>query len=747
MNGVGSRSRSVYPLLSIMAALAGWNCVDEPATELVVSLSDQFDTAVIEVETSRLDLGDDSSRRFLGDGWSWNESSGDFSYVWGVGEASTVEFFVSRVRPIVMRFRCRPFLPPDEASQTVDLSVDAFEIATVALQPGMHEYSVEIPETAIEAGRNRIRIEYGFSASPEDLGLSSDSRPLAVAWDWIGFDLETPRRQPTVDRESRTISIPPGSQLDFYLLARRGDRLAVDSIDDRGPGDAALVVSYRDDESKTEHPIDLRRLQSTGSIELPATSTTPARISLRAPAATDAEREARPTRVQAARITRPAQEPIGPGEDRESEHAGPMPGSTPNILVYLVDTLRTDRLGSYGNDRALTPALDALAAQSLLFEHAIAPSSWTKPSVASILTGRSPFEHGVNHRRHRLDASFSTLAEILAVEGYDTAGFGTNPYLTADSGLQQGFDHFDLSDDRTDAVVDRVSAWLGERAGDRPFFLYVHTVDPHDPYAPPESFRRRFAPSVSDETIGSADHIKMLGQNRESRTTATVDAINRLYDAEVAFADQQFGRLVESLERQGLYDETLIVFVADHGEAFYEHGTMGHGWDLFKEVVEVPLIVRPPGGTSPKRIQSPVQLTDIAPTILNQLDPGTTPSDRGVSLLAWDRAKRSRQDSFEAVPLFSYLDYDERRGISVVLGRWKLIEPISFSFLPERRLIDRDRDPGETENLTEDYPVTAGWLASLARGQLRVLEARQPAESIDFDEKTERRLRALGYID
>lgn len=571
---------------------------------------------------------------------------------------------------------------------------------------------------------------------------------MAVAWDWIRIDLEAPAAVP--DTESDVLLLAAGSQVDFFFLARAGDRLAIDQIENPNDSAVSVEVSYFDDTAGEIVLFSVERQESHRSVELPtresAKGKRPARLRFRTVAQGGRNQTTRPLELRGARVET-QEDPgsvLGPQVDR---YDSDRRSRYPNILIYLVDTLRTDRLGVYGNPNRLTPALDKFAAEAIVFEHAFAHSSWTKPSVASIFTGLLPDQHGVNHRRHRLSDSITTLAERLRIAGYATVGFATNPYLAESSGLLQGFDTFDLSEDRSDLVNQRVISWLRLRDTQSPFLLYVHTVEPHDPYVPPEKYREKFAPWVNEEAVGTAEHLKALSERPEIRNEAVVAALEALYDAEVAFSDQQFGLLIEELRDQGQYENSLIFFVSDHGEAFYEHGVLGHGWDLYREVVEVPLIVRPPGPPTPHTVREPVQLIDLVPTVLDLVGLEPTPGLSGVSLLSPSKENGPSGFPSDDRPAFSYMDYEGRRGISVVLGQWKLIEPLSSSFMPRRALFDRANDPLEERNLVDSYPALSGWLVSLSRRRLISLENLEPAQIIDFDEKTERQLRALGYIE
>jgi arylsulfatase A-like enzyme len=288
-------------------------------------------------------------------------------------------------------------------------------------------------------------------------------------------------------------------------------------------------------------------------------------------------------------------------------------------------------------------------------------------------------------------------------------------------------------------VTAKVLQWLDGHSGDQPFFLYVHTIDPHAPYEPMEPFRSHFAARVADRAIGTHDHIRAIARKELPVNDALVDDMLALYDAEVAENDHSFGVLVEELKDRGLYEDTLIIFLSDHGEEFREHGVFGHGWDLYGEVMDVPLIVKPPWSTKSARVGEVVQHVDVVPTVLAAVGREMPDWLEGVDLLGPVGPDRVA---------VSYMDYEGREGIAVTQSGWKMIEPLSAGFLPTLELFDRGSDPGEVEDLAAVYPVRTGLLRSVAMKRLleRVVAADSQVLS-DLDDETKKALEALGYLE
>ena len=294
----------------------------------------------------------------------------------------------------------------------------------------------------------------------------------------------------------------------------------------------------------------------------------------------------------------------------------------PLAIIYLVDTLRADHTGVYGYPRKTTPELDAFARDAVVFDAAIVHASWTKPSVASILTSRLPGQHKAVQLRDPLDASNVTIAERLDERGWATgAAIANSVIYGAESEFDRGFDVFaglhGEGDERSklvgaDVVVDSAVAFLRSRQG-LPTFLYVHTMDPHVPYEPPPPFDRMFEPFPTEghpardprtDYKEPLDRERMIGQ----------------YDGDVAFGDHEFGRFVRELKAAGLYEDALVVFLADHGEEFMDHGRWLHGRSLFDELIHVPLVVKFPGNRGAgQRVAEQVQGLDVVPTVLEAM--------------------------------------------------------------------------------------------------------------------------------
>ena len=420
-----------------------------------------------------------------------------------------------------------------------------------------------------------------------------------------------------------------------------------------------------------------------------------------------------------------------------------------NIILITLDTTRADSLGCYGYKRDTSPCLDKLANESVLYTRALATSSWTLPSHASLFTGKFTSSHGArydpegplslasaldpnseHYRKHRartISSQENTLAQILQDAGYVTGAVVSGPWLKKVFGLDKGFDHY--ADDQITAlngkkasdVTSQALRWL-KRIGSDPFFLFLNYFDPHYPYNPPGEFLHAFLPA----------------DGRPVENITSPEDLRALYDAEILYMDYHIGQLLINLKTLGLYDNTLIIVTSDHGELFGEHGQMGHGNTLYQEELHVPLMVKYPGSElGARREDRAIQLIDILPMILNRLNipfppgiQGNAPPDIAHPILA------------EVYPLAFRQGYQ---------GEWRALYEGSFKFLWNSQgnslLVNLDDDPRETVNLIDRYGEKARAMEATIEALLASLPKPGPAgPQQKIDEHTREALQSLGYL-
>jgi arylsulfatase A-like enzyme len=425
----------------------------------------------------------------------------------------------------------------------------------------------------------------------------------------------------------------------------------------------------------------------------------------------------------------------------------------PNVLFILVDTLRADRLDDYGRRRGLTPFLDGLAARSLVFERAYAPSSWTIPSIVSLFIGQHPFEHGVVDFNVALPPDQTTLAEVLAAHGYETAALLASRLMAVAPSLGQGFAEYRFvarllgpSEEIVDATEVNAAAreWLARRTGRAPFFLYLHYMEPHVPYRAHEGITAVASKTdTPDERIGwhavagNSAHDPAVRARIWGFSGAERARLRDLYDGEVKYLDGRLAELFADLERQGALRNTIVVITSDHGEELGEHAIFGHGNALYESQIHVPLIVHVPG-RPPGHVARPVETAGIAAALLGAagIRPPRSFPVAPVPLAAEASAAEPPPPVIQLAKIGLYAVWLHRTA--VVEGDRKLVVgsngwPVVHDLRMDRREL-RPRPPSAAE---------AARAAALDR--FEAFAARRVAPP-GMDEETLARLRALGYV-
>ena len=439
----------------------------------------------------------------------------------------------------------------------------------------------------------------------------------------------------------------------------------------------------------------------------------------------------------------------------------------PNVLWITMDSFRADHLGCAGHSRAHTPTLDALASEGALFTENIAQSTYTRVSVPSMITGKYPFFAGIRMIVPDLDSAHVTLAEALAAEGYFT--YGLLQYWRP--GFFQGFE---TMGQKSESTAEK-TAWCLEtldQLDDRPFFIWLYYWDPHAPYAPPVEHMRRYESDytwdeeasyakpranagneqlrdASGHYAGSLIFLLEVNRGHITPTEAERDHLINLYDAEIAFVDASLKQVIDKIKALGKWDQTMVILNADHGEAFGEHDHYYHGYSIYEEEIRVPLIIKPPQGSSPgKVIDGPVRNMDIMPTVLDYC---SIPVPEGIQA----RSLRTFMESDQRPDLPTCIETHRLQTQTHLLGyrdgRYKLIYNLAAG---GTELYDLAADPSETGNLLGGEPggeieeleirLQTSLLEMLDVTDLAVLKLGDARPMMD--QQTRERLKALGYI-
>jgi arylsulfatase A-like enzyme/Tfp pilus assembly protein PilF len=407
--------------------------------------------------------------------------------------------------------------------------------------------------------------------------------------------------------------------------------------------------------------------------------------------------------------------------------------SRPNVVLITLDTTRADRMGFLGSNRGLTPNLDRLARQATVLSRAYAQVPLTTPSHAAILTGTYPQFNHVSYMGDPLGKGLPFLPEILHRNGYKTAAFVGALVLDPKKlapGFERGFDVYDAGfhrrrpgednyqslERRGEVVLSHALDWLKKNSGG-PFFVWIHLYDPHDPYTPPEPYLGRYPTEP--------------------------------YDGEIAYTDSIVGKLFSELRARNLFDDSLIAVMADHGEAFGEHGETHHGIFLYDETIHIPLLFKLPHQQTAARVEARAGLVDVAPSILRALRLAVPDAMQGQSLLPFmkpDKTAQSAEQTDSASPraIYSESGYGHLSFGWSMLKAWRTGNYL-YVAAPERELYDQTTDPGAIHNLAPDMKAVAD-TASAQMVEFRRKTLAETTEKTQLTAEQTENLHALGYM-
>jgi choline-sulfatase len=706
-------------LACLLAALAVAACRSTAAPpverDVVIDLRAVFAESVHQPPTLRIEPADAAR---LVHGWSAPESRADGAVVVQLLEPIGAIEFAAGATPV---------------DQTVTVQASALAAPTVVEVNGRRlgrltlrrnpsaepvATTLRMPAALQRPGRNTLTIRTGRGRGR--------GTPWLLLHGVEFFAATRPATTTRIDAVSGSLVLDPGARVELLARAPAAARLRLVA-----DGDASLAVSVATDGGGERTLVT--RAVSPVDVDPGVAADEPFALRLAVPA------DAGPVRLTTLEIAGRAPSPPAPTRAR----------ARPNVLVYLADTLRADRLGIYGHGAPTSPHLDALGRDGITFARAIAASSWTRPSTATLLTGLPPSEHGAITLRDPIRADAPRLARAFHDAGYATAGFVTNVNVADQFGFGSGFDRYEyLPEDvaRPGVHVPAADlhaaalAWLDGRGG-RPFFLYLHATDTHAPYAPSPALAARFVPPGLSPSFGPDTPMQTIEADVARVGADDVRDLSGRYDAEIAGLDDAFGALVAALRKRGLWDDLVVVFVADHGEEFLEHGGFEHGRTVHREVVDVPLLLRLPRGTGAgQRATDLARHVDVAPTVLALAGLAPASSLPGRVLVGPDGTLVPAP----AVDAVTETYLGRHRLQALVTAREKVVVDGRDGTVT---VYDTVTDPGETVDRTAERPVLAAYARQqLATSRDAVAWAGAARSGGTLDRGTAERLRALGYL-
>lgn len=626
------------------------------------------------------------------------------------------------------------------ADQAATVWVDGKRQGDIRLSNDWEVLRVPVVEDALAPGRHNVQLTFTKSGTPR----------AELDWIWLATQ---PAAEPPVTnirvlplriggQPKRSLIAPTPRTYSFYMQPPEGASLVFDYGSTVGAelkvmaqvdGSAAEeLFAAKGTETWTEQQVDLGKYAGK-AIRLDLVSAGPEGVSGFGEPAVMVPPAAKP--------------PV------ETAAARPK-----NVIVILIDTVRANSFAAIRPDNKVeTPSYDAFADKGTVFVNAYNNENWTKPSVATTLSGVYPTTHDTKKDSSELPEAVELISQRLQREGFATAGFVANGYVSDKFGFQKGWDSFrnyirENRSSEAEHVYADALAWLTERrqAADKPYFLYVQTIDPHVVYKVEREFTQSYFGSEYKGPLGptiDAEELAGLSNGKINGTDDDVAWVRAMYHGEVTYHDLHMGKFFEQLETMGAMEDTLIVITNDHGEELGDHGKFGHGHSLFEELLRAPLLMHFPGlFPAGGRVQEVVENVDVTPTIIDALGLEPMANADGQSLLPLVQGKPVQRPSY-AVSEF----LDNRRSVRV--GNWKLMRS-SSTWL---HLFDVVSDPDEQQDRSEDSPIARRMCEvhmgeALAtpdkskRQQDITIRRKFEAGEAKIDPQTRAQLEALGYF-
>jgi choline-sulfatase len=714
-----------------------------PTLEAFRPLLDEAARAETDIAGLFIDLGTADQHKYTrggwGTGWGANQQADGISMAEATDRRVHLDV-LSRAEPKEIAVRARSTVD----GQAATVWVDGKRQGDIWLKPEWTVMRVPVAEGALAAGRHNVQLTFTKDGKPRAqvdwlwLASQAGAEPPVAGLRVLPLRLGAQPRRALITPTERTYSFflqpPEKASLVFDYASDKGTTFQVRAQADGGQPEE--LFSAKGEETWTEAQVDLTRFANQ-AIRLDLVATGP---------------EARAGWGEPAIMVPPAD------SDKPAVKTA-LPARPKNVIVILIDTVRAEAFDAIRPDNDVeTPRFDAFAGQSTVFAHAYNNENWTKPSVATILTGLYPSTHDTKKDESAIPDEVELLSQRLQKQGFATAGFVANGYVSDKFGFQRGWDSFrnyirENKSSEAEHVFGDALAWVTERkqATDaKPFFLYLQTIDPHVTYKAPLEYVQKYHAEKYDGPLGptiDAVELQNLSSGKLAPTERDVAWLRATYNAEVTYHDEHMGKFFDQLQTMGLLEDTMIVITNDHGEEINDHGKFGHGHTLFDELLRSPLLMYFPGMfPAGAKINDVVETVDVTPTIIDALGLEPMAQADGTSLLPLIHGKPIQRPTY-AVSEF----LDGRRAVRV--GNWKLMRSTSTW----ANLFDVIADPDEQADRLDDAQIARRMCeVHLGEGlatpdkskrlQDVTVKRQFKAGEADIDPAMRQQLEALGYF-
>ncbi len=680
-------------------------------------------------------------------GWGPPEDWG----VWALGMTSSLTLHTRDEGPFEFVLRAKAPVDPEGRLQHVWVVVNGTLIGDFDAGTTWHFHRLPIPDGVVKAGDNYITLRYAFHID----GIEGhDNRPLALAVVRAGLlasqsVVESGPNGPPLKADptrDALFFLHPGRYVVPYTVPETAETLSFglqlkpgrNGANQTTPALDLTILTLDGERHPMLHtPTDQRSAEHSLPLQAFRGRQVLLAFEARLPSGPDAGR---------IEIRKPRVRTLVPKET-EAVPVPETPASLPDILLIVLDAARADHFGSYGYHRDTTPRFDRLAAESLVFKNIVAECPYTLCSSPSFMSGLSFTQHGIHQKGLRLPDDVETLANILRAEGYRTVGFTANPNNGRATGADKGFDEFyELwqavrGRDRThpETLTNVIRGRMEQGFGDQPVFILAHYVPPHEPYDPDPEHDIFGDPDYNGPVTGLLDQTRAIFFGEIAIDDADLEELEALYDGNLRQADAWVPNLFDAQREAGRWDNTIVLVTSDHGEAFGEHGEIGHNTTLFREMLDVPFILRLPESMRPANVDVDrlASLASVPATLLGLLDREPDPRATAPDLLTASPATPSREC---VVPLRTSNPNNPIFGLQS--ERWKVM--IRYRDILVAALYDLTGDPTETTDRAREAPLLfAGMLAMLEQ---QLWSTATAVGNTELSPEDEEMLRSLGYI-
>jgi len=730
------------------------SCRSEPRGK-VLDLIKRLPYAEISNNLQVIPFGRPEGKQYLLSGWAEPERDGNDTFQRATSEKTSFFFNASSVEPLFLHMKLS-----SSPANSAEVLINKKPVGNIRINGEPDVYSMRLPSDVVHANTNVVELDWSDTSSkPAAYFAAITPAKYLTGNPVLPVRIQTGIQLVDVDGKNRqAINLPEGGTIRYYEKLNRDSNLefgiyykppALSEDDDFADFSVTLRQDGKPDQRvfqkhATTNIVQNEKILLSSYLKSDEPQVYEIEFKLQRNSILDSGNAAWIEPILYQGFSSQDQPSAKAIEELRQENNGA------NVMIIVLDAGGAKHFPMYGYYRNTTPNIQNLSKDSIQFQRAYTQAVYTLASTATLMSGLDPFRHQVIYRKSALSNQTYTLAERFRDSGYSTGTFVSNGNASSIFGMTQGFQEVrevfrekNYSGWGSD-ITNGFTQWLQTLKPGRPFFAYMHYREPHAPFNPPESFKNHFTnPNYMGYRDASYEMRRKINMGEVSATPADREYIEATYDENLRYGDYEVGRVIKKLKEMKLYDNTILIVTADHGEAFWEHNFQGHNSQLYEESVHIPFILKLTSRTNlhKNKINNPVRTLDVYPTLVDLLQ---------LSRRNWDVDGHSFipylvSDKLESVPVFTQTIAEQ--AYSWMEGNFKYIY---HRHTNTEELYNLKTDPGERTNLINTDPVQAGYLRSRLFGwhaEKKTAGSRIKTDRAVMDESTRENLKALGYID